>query len=147
VQRDARSSPAAIAGSGPRGRAGRRHRAPIRRSGAGSGRTGGPGRQRRHRRRRNRLPARDLRARDPGRVLRGLVRDAGAAHAVDVRDQRHLFGDRGRCAARGRRAAGRAGDGLCALRRFRRACPRLDQHLWRLPGDAAHARHVPEEGL
>ena len=69
-------------------------------------RRGGP---RRHRRRRRsvRVPPRDLRAGDLRRLLRGLVGDAGAAHAADVGDQRDLLGDRGRRAAVGRRRRGR----------------------------------------
>ena len=54
-----------------------------------------------------RVPALDLRAGGVRRLLRGLVGDAGAAHAADVGDQRHLLGDRGRRAARGRRRARR----------------------------------------
>ena len=54
-----------------------------------------------------RLPALDLRAGGVRRLLRGLVGDAGAAHAADVGDQRDLLGDRGRRAARGRRRARR----------------------------------------
>ena len=50
-----------------------------------------------------RLPAVDLRAGGVRRLLRGVVGDAGAAHAADVGDQRDLLGDRGRRAARGRR--------------------------------------------
>ncbi len=61
----------------------------------------------RNRRRPLRVPPVDLRARRVRRLLRGLVGDAGAAHAADVGDQRHLLGDRGRRAARRRRRPGR----------------------------------------
>ena len=50
-----------------------------------------------------RVPLLDLRAGDLRRLLRGVVGDAGPAHAADVGDQRDLLGDRGRRAARGRR--------------------------------------------
>ena len=60
-------------------------------------------RNRPRRRRSVRVPALDLRAGGVRRLLRGLVGDAGAAHAADVGDQRDLLGDRGRRAARGRR--------------------------------------------
>ena len=59
------------------------------------------------RRRSVRVPAVDFRAGGVRRLFRGLVGDAGAAHAADVGDQRDLVGDRGRRAARGRRRAGR----------------------------------------
>ena len=61
----------------------------------------------RRRRRSVRVPAVDLRAGGFRRLLRGVVGDAGAAHAADVGDQRDLLGDRGRRAARRRRPAGR----------------------------------------
>ena len=94
-----------------------RRRARSRRRGAGlrrsarrrRGRGGACGDRRRDRS--LRLPAVDLRAGDLRRLLRGLVGDAGAAHAADGRDQRHLLGDRRRRAARGRRRRVDAGDG------------------------------------
>ena len=44
----------------------------------------------------------DFRAGDFRRLLRGLERDAGPAHAADVGHQRDFLGDRRRRAARGR---------------------------------------------
>ena len=87
----------------------RRSRAAGGRSGARLCRHGGRGRARRHRRgdRSVRVPPLDLRARGLRRLLRRVVGDAGAAHAADVGHQRHLLGDRGRRAARGRSDAGR----------------------------------------
>ena len=58
-----------------------------------------------------RLPLRHLRPGDLRRLLRRLVGDAGAAHAADVGDQRHLLGDRRRRAARRRRVARPTRDG------------------------------------
>ena len=54
-----------------------------------------------------RVPPLDFRAGGLRRLLRRVVGDAGAAHAADVGDQRHLLGDRRRRAACGRRRAGR----------------------------------------
>src|SRR5690606_23667131 len=76
------------------------------------------------------------------RLLCRLVGDAGAAHAADGRHQRDLLGHRGRRPAGGRHIGFRARHGL----RLRRAGARLGQHLRRLPGHPAHARHVQEEG-
>ena len=73
------------------------------------GRAGGD----RGRHRSVRVPLLDLRARGVRRLLRGVVGDAGAAHAADVGHQCDLLGDRGRRAARRRggaaRQRGRAG--------------------------------------
>ena len=65
-----------------------------------------------------RVPARDLRAGGLRRLLRRVVGDAGAAYAADVGDQRHLLGDRGRRAARGRRRATAVDDGAVWARGF-----------------------------
>ncbi len=64
----------------------------------------------RHRRRNRsvRLPTGDLRAGDLRRLLRRLVGDAGAAHAVDGGHQRDLLGHRRWRAARGRHLGLRA---------------------------------------
>ena len=51
-----------------------------------------------------RLPPGDLRPGDLRRLLRGVVGDAGAAHAADGGHQRDLLGDRRRRAAGGRRS-------------------------------------------
>ena len=90
----------------------------------------------------------DLRDGDLRRLLRGVERDAGAAHAADERDQRHLLGDRGRRVARRQRRSG--GWSLRArldseAARFRRAHHGERQHLRRVPRHPAHARHVSEE--
>jgi NAD(P) transhydrogenase subunit alpha len=59
-------------------------------------------------------PPRHLRARDLRRLLRGLVGDAGAAHAADGRHQCDLLGHRRRRAARSRSisAMDRSGTGF-----------------------------------
>ena len=64
------------------------------------------------------LPARDLRAGDLRRLLRGLVGDARPAHAADGGDQRHLLGDHRRRAAGGggARVDGRAATGVWVAR-------------------------------
>ena len=84
----------------------------------------------------------DLRAGLLRRLLCRLVGDAGAAHAADGGDQRHLLGDHRRRADRGRggRRAGRE------MARPRRGGDGQRQHLRRLRGDRADARHVQEEG-
>ncbi len=48
-----------------------------------------------------RLPVHGVRDRGVRRILRGLVGDAGAAHAVDERDECDFVGDRGRGVAGG----------------------------------------------
>ena len=90
----------------------------------------------------------DLRDGDLRRLLRGVERDAGTAHAADERDQRHLLGDCGRRVARRQRRSG--GWSLRArldseAARFRRAHHGERQHLRRVPRHPAHARHVSEE--
>ncbi len=74
-------------------------------------------------------------------------RDARPAHAADVGDQRDLLGDRGRRAARGRRRRSTdSGSMFARALGFVALDLRLGQHLRRLPGHAAHAGDVPEEG-
>ena len=86
-----RQAPAAADGARQRRRCAqprRPHRRPARRGGAHAAD--------RRRGRSLRVPARDLRAGGLRRLLRGVVGDAGAAHAADGGHQRDLLGDRRR---------------------------------------------------
>ena len=85
----------------------------------------------------------DLRAGLLRRLLCRLVGDAGAAHAADGGDQRDLLGDHRRRADRARRPVA-ARD--VQMARARRGGAGQRQHLRRLRGDRADARHVQEEG-
>src|SRR5688572_19566336 len=91
------------------------------------------------------LPALDLRARDLRGLLRGLERDAGAAHPTDECDQRNLLGNRSGRAARGGRIAGERG--RLDLEDLRVPCadPGERQHLRWLPRHPAHAGHVQDQ--
>src|SRR5439155_1571228 len=84
----------------------------------------------------------DLRAGLLRRLFRRLGGDARAAHAADGGDQRHLVGDHRRGADRGG-GGGRAGGQVAGAARGGAG---QRQHLRRVRGDGADARHVQEEG-
>ena len=85
-----------------------------------------------------------FRARSVHRLLRGVERDASAAHATDVGHERHF-----QCDHRGRTVGSDAGRGQCHRQDFRRhrRRPSGGQHIRRIHGHPANALDVQEEEI